>query len=327
MSTETDKRPLDRFMVIRTNDVEEMRAAAHPFYGELRFSVPCEHERFYAYGNHCQLNNIAISYVSFRTAVDQIHYPSTSAHYAIPIALTGDGWGETRGKVVGLRARQGLIASPGERTALHTGPNFEEIALLLDASVVARKLTSLIGAEVNSGIAIDPTLNLESPIGRQWWRLLWFLINEAEIRETELPLVALSEIEQALIVMLLKTSNHNFSDALRVQREVAPRTVRLAEEYIEAHWDQPITVEHLAQLTNVSVRSLFYSFRKSRGSSPMGFVKQVRLRHARQMLLHASPGTTVAAVASQCGFSNLGNFAMDYRRAFGELPSNTLKST
>ncbi|WP_152223651.1 helix-turn-helix domain-containing protein [Pseudomonas sp. SCB32] len=59
----------------------------------------------------------------------------------------------------------------------------------------------------------------------------------------------------------------------------------------------------------------------------MGFVKQVRLRHARQMLLHALPGITVEAVASQSRFSNLGNFAMDYRRAFTERPSNTLKST
>ena len=326
MDTRTDKKPLDRYSVIRTNDVEEMTAAARAFYGELNFSVPCDHKNFQARGNHCQLNDIGISYVSFRTAVDQTYYADASTYFAVPIAISGAGWGETRGRTVSLEGRQGLIASPGERTALHTGPNFEEIALLLDVGAVERKLTGLIGAEVKGDIIFDPALNLETPAGRQWWRLLCFLIDEAETRETDLPLMALSELEQALIVMLLKTSSHNFSHALNAQRDLAPQTVRLVEEYIEAHWDQPIAIEQLALLTNVGVRNLFYSFKKSRGYSPMSFLKQVRLRHARQMLLRASPGTTVAEIALQCGFCNLGNFAMDYRRVFGERPSSTLKS-
>lgn len=57
----------------------------------------------------------------------------------------------------------------------------------------------------------------------------------------------------------------------------------------------------------------------------MAFVKEVRLRHARQMLLSPDADTTIAKVAFLCGFGNLGNFAKDYRDAFGELPSQTLK--
>jgi transcriptional regulator GlxA family with amidase domain len=57
----------------------------------------------------------------------------------------------------------------------------------------------------------------------------------------------------------------------------------------------------------------------------MMFVKRVRLRHARRMLLAPEPDTTVAKVALMCGFGNLGNFAKDYRDVFGELPSHTLR--
>jgi transcriptional regulator GlxA family with amidase domain len=57
----------------------------------------------------------------------------------------------------------------------------------------------------------------------------------------------------------------------------------------------------------------------------MVFVKRVRLRHARRMLLAPEPDTTVAKVALICGFGNLGNFAKDYRNLFGELPSHTLR--
>jgi transcriptional regulator GlxA family with amidase domain len=58
----------------------------------------------------------------------------------------------------------------------------------------------------------------------------------------------------------------------------------------------------------------------------MAFVKQVRLSHARQMLVGARPGTTVAHVSYMCGFGNLGNFAKEYRNAFAELPSDTLRT-
>ena len=127
--------------------------------------------------------------------------------------------------------------------------------------------------------------------------------------------------------MLLKANRHNFSHLLDSPEScAAPRQVRLAEAFIEAHWDQAITVELLTQHTSVSARSLFHSFRQARGYSPMAFVKQVRLRHARRMLLTAEPGTTVAAIAYKCGFGNLGNFAREYRKAFGELPSHTIRS-
>jgi transcriptional regulator GlxA family with amidase domain len=87
-----------------------------------------------------------------------------------------------------------------------------------------------------------------------------------------------------------------------------------------------VTVEALAIVANASVRSLFYSFRKSRGVSPMTFVRQVRLRHAKEMLISAGPETSVTSVAAICGFSNLGHFAKHYYLAFGEHPSATLRS-
>ena len=104
--------------------------------------------------------------------------------------------------------------------------------------------------------------------------------------------------------------------------EAAPHEIHRAEQYIEANWDKPITIEDLAAVTNVSARALFKSFRKFRGYSPMGFAKSVRLRRARQMLTNI-PGLSVTDIAFRCGFGNLGHFAKDYREAFGELPSQT----
>jgi AraC-like DNA-binding protein len=51
-----------------------------------------------------------------------------------------------------------------------------------------------------------------------------------------------------------------------------------------------------------------------------------RLDLARARLLAATDTATVTTVALECGFVNVGAFADRYRRAFGELPSQTLKS-
>jgi transcriptional regulator GlxA family with amidase domain len=42
------------------------------------------------------------------------------------------------------------------------------------------------------------------------------------------------------------------------------------------------------------------------------------------MLSDGNPEHSVTATASACGFGNLGHFAKDYRKAFGERPSETL---
>ena len=57
----------------------------------------------------------------------------------------------------------------------------------------------------------------------------------------------------------------------------------------------------------------------------MKFVKQVRLRHAREMLSDPTSAANVTRVAFDCGFGNLGHLANDYLYAFGETPSATLK--
>ena len=101
--------------------------------------------------------------------------------------------------------------------------------------------------------------------------------------------------------------------------------VRRVEEYIETHWKQSITIAGLARATAASARSIFYHFKSSRGQSPMSFLKQVRLEHAREMLEKSGIGRSVTEIAIDCGFGNLGHFACDYSKRFGERPSDTLK--
>jgi transcriptional regulator GlxA family with amidase domain len=65
-----------------------------------------------------------------------------------------------------------------------------------------------------------------------------------------------------------------------------------------------------------------------RDTSPMEYLRRVRLEHAHQDLAQASPGdgTTVTSVGYRWGFSSPSRLAQHYRAAYGTTPSDTLRN-
>lgn len=109
----------------------------------------------------------------------------------------------------------------------------------------------------------------------------------------------------------------------RYTMELAPNHIRQIIMYMEANWNKPITNASLAKKSGKSSR-LIHRYFAAHGTSPMRYLKKIRLQHAREMLSNPSAKTSVSAVSFKCCFSNLGHFAKDYREEFGELPSVTL---
>jgi hypothetical protein len=150
--------------------------------------------------------------------------------------------------------------------------------LRIHPAAAAKLLSAIVGTSIGA-LRFEPTSNFERPETRILRDHFLFLVNELSSATTPMPSLVLDEFEQALMVMFLRANRHNYSHLLEIEPpDAAPIQVRRAEEYIEAYWDQPISLESLAAITGVSARSLIRSFRQRRGYSPMQFVKQVRLR-------------------------------------------------
>lgn len=109
---------------------------------------------------------------------------------------------------------------------------------------------------------------------------------------------------------------------------VAPANVRRATGFIDAYADGPVTLDQIAAVAGVSGRAVQYAFRRYYGTTPMGYLRQVRLEraHAQFRAADAADGTTVAAVARKWGWANPAHFAAAYRQRFGVAPSSTLRS-
>jgi AraC-like DNA-binding protein len=102
-------------------------------------------------------------------------------------------------------------------------------------------------------------------------------------------------------------------------------SAKRAEAYLEGHLDEPVTMSELSRSVGAPVRTLDDGFRRSLGFSPEAYGKLLRLHAARVDLRKARPGETVSQVAVRWGFFHLGCFSVDYRRMFGEGPSETLR--
>jgi AraC family ethanolamine operon transcriptional activator len=102
--------------------------------------------------------------------------------------------------------------------------------------------------------------------------------------------------------------------------------VRAAKDLIDNCEDQVPTIDDLARAADVSVRTLQTAFLDYYGIPPLQYLTLRRLHRVRARLQKADADqTTVTRIAAQFGFWQFGRFAGQYRRLFGERPSETLR--
>jgi AraC-like DNA-binding protein len=122
--------------------------------------------------------------------------------------------------------------------------------------------------------------------------------------------------------------NTTMTIEVRTPRDPASAaTVRRAIAFIDGHASLPITLTDVATAAGVVPRTLQYAFRRHRDTTPLEYLRRVRLAQAHEELLAAEPGdgTTIAAVAARWGYRPQ-RFAAAYRRRYGQPPSETLRN-
>src|SRR5262249_44303955 len=140
------------------------------------------------------------------------------------------------------------------------------------------------------------------------------------------PMVGLPFVDSLVRGLLLAADHPYRSLVTGSTQDVSPRAIRAAMEIIEEDAHLPLTVSTIAARCHVSVRSLQRDFRRYVGTSPMAYLREVRLRRAHQTLLDLDPSTTsVASVAYHWGFTNLGRFAAAHMARYDETPVATLR--
>ncbi len=323
MDQEAGSKPLDSFPVIRSRDVEEVREAIIGSYGATRLDLPRHAEGFDVQANQWQSQSVGLSYCGYGAPVE-LTFPAGD-FFRQQICLSGNS-GLKIGRVEKqVTSEESYVVPPETPIEVAFSQDYEQLVLRIEGDALFSKLAALIGSTPSRKLVFDRTNGFNGAGINNIRRLLTFFVGELDTA-SHLLSPTIVELEQALIVSFLCNNPHNYSAFLEsCSRPSASWQVRRAEEYIAAHWSQPIAIEDLVRETSSSARSLFRQFRRSRGQSPMAFLKDVRLRHARDMLEQSGLSPSVTETAIACGFGNVGHFATDYFKRFGERPSDTVR--
>lgn len=100
---------------------------------------------------------------------------------------------------------------------------------------------------------------------------------------------------------------------------------RRAISHIERK-ESPPRLTELARELGLTLRSVETAFQSCTGMSPATYLRCERLNRVREDLIEHGPSdATVTELAMRRGFTELGRFAVEYRRVFGEKPSQTLQ--
>ncbi|MFM2405204.1 MAG: hypothetical protein RL223_3084 [Pseudomonadota bacterium] len=91
----------------------------------------------------------------------------------------------------------------------------------------------------------------------------------------------------------------------------------------QMHEDQGPQLGAIAARLGASPRTLAYAFDQVLGLSPMQYLRTLRLNLARRALVRRRADESIYDIATRHGFWHFGRFSGDYRRQFGQSPSQT----
>lgn len=137
----------------------------------------------------------------------------------------------------------------------------------------------------------------------------------------------IKNVETELILNLMDVLPDSESRADSSNPTRRHRALVRALEYLREKDLTSVTIPDLARDAEVSQRTLEYAFRDAFEMTPVGYLHMWKLHAARRALMKARVGNIgIAEIIHSLGIYHAGRFAMEYRKRFGELPSETLSN-
>lgn len=136
-----------------------------------------------------------------------------------------------------------------------------------------------------------------------------------------------SEMSNALVaayVDALGTAHFATGSTKKAAAQRHHQLILACERLVLSAGPAGLDLSDIARRSGYSQRSLELIFRRGVGMSPGRWFSNIRLNGALRELVAPAPECTVTEVATRWGFRHLSRFAEQYRRTFGELPSQTL---
>ncbi|MCO7126461.1 AraC family transcriptional regulator [Sporolactobacillus shoreicorticis] len=108
-----------------------------------------------------------------------------------------------------------------------------------------------------------------------------------------------------------KSLSHIKDDAL------PHKEIQRAVDYMQAYFDEDISLLELAQVTHLSEYHFARMFKRQYGLSPHAYLNQIRVRKAKEYLAH---GLAIPKAAAEVGFVDQSHLLRRFKKVFGITP-------
>lgn len=153
----------------------------------------------------------------------------------------------------------------------------------------------------------------ETPFISKYIEGMLFYFEHPELVNQDLLILKLKEI----ILLLLQTDEYKNIDQIFASL-FSPATHSF-KQIIKSHVYSDLTIEDLAQLTNLSVSSFKREFRRIFNDSPANYLRNRKLEKTAELLIVSEQSITELAFHS--GFKELAHFSKLFKDKFGVTPS------
>ena len=321
--------PLGTFreqLLFHTNELDEAREKVAALYTRHRLDFIGRDRHLDTYFYHIPLRRASINCLGYGS--DMVIEPGDlQSFFLVQTPVRGGGLAVCGTQSIQSDTNLSSVLSPTEFVRMNWRANCWQVQVRLDRALTEQCLSQALERPLSGPIIFNLGMDMRSQAGISWWNTVRFVTEEAQ-RVCGLPhsTTLLRQLEQLLVNSLLHLQPHNYTEQL-LHREpcIVPRHVKRAEDYIAQHCNENVTIEELAKYSGTSSRNLYRGFQQFRGVSPMQYLKTTRLDRVHRMLRMADPSESVTRIALDAGFRQLGRFAVEYRKRFGECPSETLK--
>jgi AraC-like DNA-binding protein len=225
-----------------------------------------------------------------------------------------------------LFAGEIMIYSPGSEHYQRSSSQIGWAAMSLAPADFAAAGRAIAGRELVSP-AVDHPIR---PPARLMERLQRLHEAAGQLAATAPEILAHPEVAKAIEQELIRAMVGCLVEGMEGENNPAahPRmpVMRRLERFLGENADTPLYLAEVCAAIGVPARTLRQHCMDHLGMGPHQYLWLRRMNLARRSLVRAAPKeTTVATIANNQGFAELGRFAVAYRKLFGESPSATLR--
>jgi AraC-like DNA-binding protein len=186
-------------------------------------------------------------------------------------------------------------------------------------------LETLIGKSMSEPLVFDAKMYADIGSSSAWWRTIRYIETELLNADSLYNSPAfIRDIEQALIKGILTLQPHNYSDEIKqeVHKKLPAYLIKVIE-YLKVNARHEIDIDDIEELSGVSISKLYSDFKRYIGMPPTAYLKRLRLEGVRADTMKCMGEENISTLAFSWGFNHLGRFSTEYRKMFGETPSQT----